>query len=101
MAGPVIEHVHVLRCAIDTHHLAARTSLDIEYLLEILWRGQQQLASIRNLAADVIRQPTIGERNVLPLFEDDNLGRFIQPPGPPTITILLTITTPSRHTASL
>jgi len=52
--------------------------IQIQALLQPLRRLYQQLLPIFNHLADVIRQPTVGIRHVLVLFQHNDFGRLIQ-----------------------
>jgi hypothetical protein len=65
------------RLPIYLNRFAASADIQLEPTLKQLFCGDQQFASLRNFAADVIRHATVSERHELVFFQKDNLGVFI------------------------
>ena len=61
-------------------HRGERPYLDVQQRLERFRRLHGQRVAIRDFAADVIRQPAIGERHVRVAFDDRDARRFAEPP---------------------
>ena len=76
--------------------------VEIEAGFQALGRGHQQLLTLGNRPADIIRQSTIGKRDVRSTFEDRDFGVFREaacpaaaeapPATPPTITSFMSKT---------
>mgnify|MGYP000013506629 CR=1 FL=1 len=59
--------------------LVARAHLDAETLLEQRRLGDQELVAVTDLAAEVVGQAAVGERDVRAPFEEDDVGLLGQP----------------------
>jgi hypothetical protein len=59
------------------NRFAASPHIETKTLFKQLFGCNEQLAAIRDFAADVIRHATVSERHELVFFQKDNLGVFI------------------------
>ena len=76
-----LAHRDGLLLAVDGQHLVADAHIDVERLAQALGRLQQQAAAIGDHLADVVREPAVGERDVVPALENDDLGVLIEATG--------------------
>ena len=67
---------------IDAADFVPGANLDVKQVAEPLGRGDQQLASVGDHAADVVRQPAVGEGDVAASLEDEDFGVFIHAAEP-------------------
>ena len=67
-----------LRGAVDRLDLGLRPHVQLEPLAEPLGGDDQQLAALGDLAAKVVGQAAIGERDVRPALEENDFGVFRQ-----------------------
>ena len=77
----MIQHRHRLGSAIDAPDFLPRPHVDAKAAGQELRRGDQQLLPLGDLAADVVRQTAVGERNVLVLFQQDDLRVLVHAAG--------------------
>ena len=73
-----IAHFHALSGAIDTDRFTPRTHLEIEQVLKRCRSLHGKDVASRDFSADVVRQATVGKRNVRAALDDRNDCRFIQ-----------------------
>jgi hypothetical protein len=73
-----VPNAHTFGQPVDLDHFALHPGLDAELPAEPLGRHQQQPVAALDDVAHVIGQTAVGERNVAALFEDDDLGVFVQ-----------------------
>ncbi len=78
----MIQACHGASRAIDGQNFATRFNFNLKAIAKELWRGHQQLFTIRNLPADMVRQTAIGKRYRWPFLNERDLSRGITPPSP-------------------
>ena len=74
-----LAHGDGLRRAVDRQHLVPGAHVEGEGLPQALRGLQQQRLAILDVAADVVRQAAVGERDVVVALEDDDVGALIEP----------------------
>ncbi len=67
---------------IDGNDLAADTNIQVEDRPQALGSLDEQFPFVGDFAAQVIWQATVGERHMGAALEDDDVGRFVEPPQP-------------------
>ena len=75
-------HLDGLLLAVDAADLVPGADLDVEKVAEPLGRGREELFSVGDHPAEVIRQTAIGERDVAAPLENEYFGVFIQAAKP-------------------
>ena len=66
---------------INAHDLLPRAHVQAEPATQEIRRRHQQLVAVGDLAAQIVRQSAIGERDVFVLLKQDDLRLFVQPPS--------------------
>lgn len=72
----------LLRRAVDGLDRLSRADVELVAIYQSLDRTHQQLATVSDLAADVVGHPTVGKRRIVAPLDEDNLGPIIEPPRP-------------------
>ena len=71
---PEVAHLDLLGITVDADDVLSGTHVEREALGETLGRLEQEALAVRDLPADVVGQPAVGERDVLAALEHDDLG---------------------------
>mmetsp|Transcript_20799 Transcript_20799/g.52881 ORF Transcript_20799/g.52881 Transcript_20799/m.52881 type:complete len:599 (+) Transcript_20799:115-1911(+) len=61
---------HRLGLTVDGDDLSALTHLDVEPVVELGWRGHQQLGLLSNDAGHMVRKAAVGKGHILPALKD-------------------------------
>jgi hypothetical protein len=77
-----IFYADLLVLAIDSGGFRKISNIDIISCSQGLGRGNQEPVPFLNDLTDIIRQPAIGEGNMLTALEFNDLSLLIQPPRP-------------------
>ena len=81
-ARRALDHANLLCFALDRDHFVPGAHVEREGLAQALRCLQEQRRALFDLAADVIRQPAVGERDVVVALQHEDLGAFVEPPQP-------------------
>jgi hypothetical protein len=76
-----LAHFDDLSCAIDGHDLGIDPHVEVEPGPEGFGGLEQERVLFDNLATHKIGQPAIGEGDVRPALENDDVAMFTEPPG--------------------
>lgn len=72
---------HLTTLGVNGRDVVAGADVQVERRAQRVGGLHQQLGRIGDLAPHEVGQPTVGERDVLAAFQDDDVGRFVQSAG--------------------
>ncbi len=82
LAGIEVAHRHGLGGRVDREDLVVRAHIEVQGLPQALRGLQEQSVAVLDRLADVVRQPAVGEGDVMSALQDHDLGVLVQPAGP-------------------
>jgi len=82
LAGAHDAGAYGLRGAVDRDHLDAVADVDVQGFPQALGGLEHQATALLDRLADVVRQPAVGERDVVAALEHDDLGELVQAARP-------------------
>ena len=79
LAGLSVGDLDTVRAGVDRRDLGVDAHVEVERSLEGLRGVKEELGGVFDLAADVVREPTVREGHILAALQHDNLGALVAP----------------------